>query len=68
MAAGEMGVGNLGQTKFAHAIFLPAASYRRPGVGIMTVSEMPQPRSSYPAHMRGIQHAAVSRIQMSSLE
>jgi hypothetical protein len=26
-AAGEMGVGNLGQAKFGHAIFLPARSY-----------------------------------------
>ena len=38
IAAGEVGVGNLGQAKFAHALFLPAGSYMRPGVGIMTTS------------------------------
>ena len=67
IAAGEVGIGNLGQTKFAHAIFLPAGSYMRPGEGIMTVSEMPHPHRHTP-RMRGIQYAAASRIQMSSLE
>jgi hypothetical protein len=27
MAAGKMGVGNLGQAKFGHALFLPGSDY-----------------------------------------
>ena len=33
--AGQMGVGNLGQAKFGHALFLPPASISRPHVGTM---------------------------------
>jgi hypothetical protein len=36
MAAGKMGVGNLGQAKFGHAIFLSVAIIDFVGVGMMT--------------------------------
>jgi hypothetical protein len=35
VTAGQMGVGNLGQAKFGHALFLPPASLSRPQVGTM---------------------------------
>jgi hypothetical protein len=52
MAAGKMGVGNLGQAKFGHAILLPGPIIHRSEVAAMTISHITHTPSSSLAKAR----------------
>lgn len=53
-AAGEVGIGNLGDAKLAHAIFLLLPSYRLTNAEMVTLSIIVMPSESGASGTRGI--------------